>query len=56
MDSRKNNCVSVSVESQINGVLFDIRITAENSDWRKYANSIGISRTEQERMTPAFRF
>jgi len=26
------------------------------SDWRKYANSIGISKTEQERMTPAFRF
>jgi serine/threonine-protein kinase HipA len=26
------------------------------SDWRKYANSIGITKTEQERMTPAFRF
>jgi serine/threonine-protein kinase HipA len=26
------------------------------SDWRKYANSIGIPKTEQERMTPAFRF
>jgi hypothetical protein len=26
------------------------------SDWRKYANSIGIQKTEQERMTPAFRF
>jgi hypothetical protein len=26
------------------------------SDWRKYANSIGIPKTDQERMTPAFRF
>jgi len=26
------------------------------SDWRKYANSIGISKTEQEIMSPAFRF
>jgi serine/threonine-protein kinase HipA len=26
------------------------------SDWRKYANSIGITRNEQERMAPAFRF
>ena len=26
------------------------------SDWRKYATSIGIPKTEQERMTPAFRF
>jgi serine/threonine-protein kinase HipA len=26
------------------------------SDWRKYANSIGIPKTEQERMAPAFRF
>jgi serine/threonine-protein kinase HipA len=26
------------------------------SDWRKYANSIGISRNEQERMASAFRF
>jgi len=26
------------------------------SDWRKYANSIGIPKTEQERMSPAFRF
>jgi serine/threonine-protein kinase HipA len=26
------------------------------SDWRKYANSIGIPKTEQERMEPAFRF
>jgi len=26
------------------------------SDWSKYANSIGIPKTEQERMTPAFRF
>ena len=26
------------------------------SDWRKYANSIGIPKNEQERMTPAFRF
>jgi hypothetical protein len=25
-------------------------------DWRKYANSIGIPETEQERMGPAFRF
>jgi serine/threonine-protein kinase HipA len=25
-------------------------------EWRKYANSIGISKTEQDRMTPAFRF
>ena len=26
------------------------------SDWRKYANSIGISKTEQEMMSPAFKF
>ena len=26
------------------------------SDWRKYANSIGIPKTEQDRMAPAFRF
>ena len=26
------------------------------SDWKKYANSIGISKTEQDRMAPAFRF
>lgn len=26
------------------------------SDWRKYANSIGIPKTEQDRMYPAFRF
>ena len=26
------------------------------SDWRKYANSIGIPKTEQEIMSPAFRF
>jgi serine/threonine-protein kinase HipA len=26
------------------------------SDWRKYANSIGIPKTEQEMMSPAFRF
>ena len=26
------------------------------SDWRKYANSIGISKKEQEMMSPAFRF
>jgi serine/threonine-protein kinase HipA len=26
------------------------------SDWRKYANSVGISKTEQDRMDPAFRF
>ena len=26
------------------------------SDWRKYANSIGIPRNEQEMMAPAFRF
>jgi serine/threonine-protein kinase HipA len=26
------------------------------SDWRKYANSIGISRNEQERMASAFIF
>jgi len=25
-------------------------------EWRKYANSIGIPKTEQDRMTPAFRF
>jgi serine/threonine-protein kinase HipA len=25
------------------------------SDWRKYANAIGISKSEQERMAPAFR-
>ena len=26
------------------------------SDWRKYANAIGIPKTEQDRMAPAFRF
>ena len=26
------------------------------SDWRKYANSIGIPKTDQEMMSPAFRF
>jgi serine/threonine-protein kinase HipA len=26
------------------------------SDWKKYANSIGIPKTEQDRMAPAFRF
>jgi serine/threonine-protein kinase HipA len=26
------------------------------SDWRKYANAIGIPKTEQDRMVPAFRF
>ena len=26
------------------------------SDWRKYANSIGITKSEQEMMSPAFRF
>jgi serine/threonine-protein kinase HipA len=26
------------------------------SDWRKYANSMGIPKTEQEKMSPAFRF
>lgn len=25
------------------------------NDWRKYANSIGIPKTEQEMMTPAFK-
>ena len=39
-----------SMDKIINEVKFVV------SDWRKYANSIGITRNEQDRMAPAFRF
>ena len=35
-------------------ILNEVRFVV--SDWRKYANSIGIPKTEQDRMAPAFRF
>jgi len=35
-------------------ILNEVRFVV--SDWRKYANSISIPKTEQDRMAPAFRF
>ena len=40
--------------SSMDKILFDVKFVV--SDWRKYAHSIGIPKTEQERMSPAFRF
>ncbi len=50
---------SVGEFFMLDTALMDIIISEVKSvvaDWRKYANSIGIPRSEQERMAPAFNF
>jgi serine/threonine-protein kinase HipA len=41
-------------KSSMDKIIKDIKIIV--SDWKKYANAIGIPKSEQERMTPAFNY
>ena len=41
-------------KSSMDKIITEVKIIV--SDWRKYANSIGIPKSEQERMTPAFNY
>jgi serine/threonine-protein kinase HipA len=41
-------------KSSMDKIITEVKIVV--SDWRKYANSIGIPKSEQERMTPAFNY
>jgi hypothetical protein len=41
-------------KSSIDKIITEVKTVI--SDWRKYANAIGIPKSEQERMTPAFNY